>query len=325
MQDSRVKITKERDTKMKKITAVSMILLFLSGAALSATAVTEDISKIGMGARPIGMGRAYVSVANDVNSIFINPAGLGQINKWQFTSMYTSLFEGDLNYVVLGASSPFAFGKVGIGFVSTGSGQIISPSTSGMTFFDYYDRLLILSYAKSDPIMIGENRLSAGFNIKYFQKGFSDTVQNTGQGFDMDLGLKYMTPTGLSLGVNAMNFLPTSIVWSSGANDSIPATLKIGASNKYLDNKLMLSVDADIPAGRNVPTPLHAGCEYYANEYLTLRAGIDQSISAASALSTNLTAGVGLTLRKITFDYAYHPYSENGLSPAHFMSLSISQ
>lgn len=295
----------------------------LSGLCFAGTGATEDISKIGTGSRPMGMGRAFVSAADDVNSIFMNPAGLGRTAGWQVTSMYTSLFEGDLNYVVLGGSNQFSFGKMGLGMISTGTGQIISPSPSGASYFDYYDRLFVLSYAKSDPVIIGKNKLYTGLSLKFFQKGFSGSETNSGRGMDMDLGFIMDTETGLSLGMTAQNILPTSIIWDTGANDSIPATLKAGASKKFMNDKLLISLDGDIPAGRAVPLTFHAGCEYYANQYLSLRAGLDQNISASSSVVTNISAGVGLSLQKISFDYAYRPFSESGISASHFISISL--
>jgi len=286
-----------------------------ASVCFAGTGATEDISKIGMGARPMGMGRAYVSVADDVNSIFINPAGLGKTHGWQATSMYTSLFEGDLNYVVLGGSNQFAFGKMGLGVISTGTGQIISPSPTGASYFDYYDRLFILSYAKSDPILIGENRLFAGINLKYFQKGFSGSETNSGRGVDMDLGFALTMKNGLFLGVTAQNILPTYITWDTGANDSIPSVLKTGISKKFMEEKLLVALDADIPAGRSIPLTFHAGCEFSANEYLSLRAGLDQNISAASSVVTSMSAGVGLFLQKISFDYAYRPFPRPDCQP----------
>ncbi len=302
-----------------------MVFSAMAGICFAGTGATEDISKIGTGSRPMGMGRAFVSVADDVNSVFMNPAGLGRTKGWQATSMYTSLFEGDLNYIVLGASNQFSFGKMGIGMISTGTGQIISPSPSGASYFDYYDRLFILSYAKSDPLIIGKNKLFTGINIKYFQKGFTGSETNSGRGIDIDLGVAVTTENGLLLGMTAQNILPTTITWDTGASDSIPAVLKAGASKKFMEEKLLLALDADIPAGRTIPLTFHAGCEYYANEYLSLRAGLDQNISASTSVATNISAGVGLFLQKISFDYAYRPFSETGLSASHFISISLKQ
>ena len=48
-----------------------------------------DLGVVGIGARPLGMGRAYVAVADDANAVFANPAGLGLQKSWSITSMST--------------------------------------------------------------------------------------------------------------------------------------------------------------------------------------------------------------------------------------------
>ena len=45
--------------------------------------------EIGPGARSIGMGSAYVSVADDASSIYWNPAGIVNVNKTEIQSFYT--------------------------------------------------------------------------------------------------------------------------------------------------------------------------------------------------------------------------------------------
>ena len=50
-------------------------------------------------ARPVGLGGAFTGLANDLNAIDYNPAGLRLIPGFQFSSAYTNLYgvEG-LNY-----------------------------------------------------------------------------------------------------------------------------------------------------------------------------------------------------------------------------------
>ena len=308
---------------MKKTGVLLVGLFVLCQTVLAAVSPTEDISKIGSGARPMGMGKAFVAVADDINSLFLNPAGLGEAKKFQFTSMYTSLFEGDLNYVQFAASNPFQFGTLGFGFISTGTTQIPSPGSTSITYFDYYDRLFVMSFAMKDPILLGNDLLRAGINLKYFSKGFSDAAGSHGEGVDADLGMKLTFRNGISLAANAQNILGSGLVWNTGAVDDIPAVLKIGMSGSISDSSLLLAADCDIPLSARMPLPVHAGLEYRMNKYLTLRAGLEQVLSASSSLSTNATAGVGFTLSSFRFDYSYHLYSESGLNAAHFVSFTV--
>lgn len=47
------------------------------------------------GARPIGLNDAYVAIADDANAIWWNPAGMSQLKRSIFTSMYTNLYNVD--------------------------------------------------------------------------------------------------------------------------------------------------------------------------------------------------------------------------------------
>ena len=53
--------------------------LWASGPGTTAA----DILKIGVGARAIGMGEAYVAQADDVSSLYWNPAGLALMQERQ--------------------------------------------------------------------------------------------------------------------------------------------------------------------------------------------------------------------------------------------------
>ena len=44
------------------------------------------------GARPLGMAGAYIAVADDAHSPFLNPAGMSQLRYTELTSYYTMLF-----------------------------------------------------------------------------------------------------------------------------------------------------------------------------------------------------------------------------------------
>ncbi|MFA5104603.1 MAG: PorV/PorQ family protein [Candidatus Margulisiibacteriota bacterium] len=306
---------------MKKITILSLSIFLLSSAVFALPA-TEDLMKIGAGSRPMGMGKAFVAVADDGNSVFMNPAGLAGLPGWQATSMYTSLFGNELPYILFSGSTPFKSGNLGFGVISTGSGQIPSPSATGISYFDYYDNLYFVSYAMDASRLFDEKKVFIGSNFKIFNKGFLGSTVNSGTGFDMDFGLKYTLSDSLSFGLNAQNVLPTKISWSSGAQDDIPMTVKAGTAAKVYKGNIILALDADFSPGRNLPSPVHIGAEWSLNKYVRLRAGLDQMISAASTLSNNPTAGIGLNLSGFKIDYAYHPFTDNPESPAHFISIS---
>ena len=62
----------------------AFLLLFILTLITSASAQTTfDPLSIAVGARALGMGKAYVAVAEDGDTIFTNPAGLGEIDTFK--------------------------------------------------------------------------------------------------------------------------------------------------------------------------------------------------------------------------------------------------
>jgi|GEM_PF-594896 len=309
---------------MRKLIIGLSILLVLGQGAPRAASPTEDLMKIAAGARPMGMGKAFVAVADDGNSPFLNPAGLAGIKSWQFTSMYVNILDGDVPYTVLSGSYPFDIGNVAVGLISTGVSEIPSPTPTGFNYFDYYDRIFFLSYASSAEKILRMKNIYWGGNFKIFSKGFTGSESNSGFGLNMDLGLKYFHSEWLTLGANLQNFLPTKITWSSGAEDEIPLLLKVGGAVKVLENGAVLAADMDFALGSAAGTLWHLGAEWPLNEMFSVRGGLDQIASAASQVSTNPTMGLGFAYRGFKLDYAYHPYYESSVDTTHYISFSYS-
>ena len=75
---------------VKKYISLFAALVLTAGIGLAAEVGSfSDPMYIGVGARPLGMGKAYVAVAQDGETLFLNPAGLGRLNA-SLTSMYLS-------------------------------------------------------------------------------------------------------------------------------------------------------------------------------------------------------------------------------------------
>ncbi|OGC03726.1 hypothetical protein A2276_07710 [candidate division WOR-1 bacterium RIFOXYA12_FULL_43_27] len=109
---------------MKKFifkSGIAGCLLFLSSPFVfgALVGITDDAMTIGGGARPIGMGRAFVAVVEDADAPFINPAGIAGIKGPSAMAMYTNLLD-EIYYREYSGVVPAVFGTVGAGFISTG-------------------------------------------------------------------------------------------------------------------------------------------------------------------------------------------------------------
>ena len=295
-----------------KLFLVLLILASLCGEARGAGVFDQ-----GVGARPLGMGKAFAGLADDGGAIFINPAGLASLKNLNIVNMYSSPIT-DTRLITFGAASPdFLGGTIGAGYNNLTTSGIQVSSTEVV---DYTQQALLLFYTRK----INE-KLALGGDLKLFWKGPSKDIspKTTGSGMDLDLSLKYAPKPWLGLGVNLQNFLPASlggkITLKSGATEGIPANLKLGASAKlWGETYLNLDLDKDSSS----PLLLHLGTEWWPVKYFAARAGIDQNSTLIdSQVFTNLTLGFGIKYAGITFDYAYYQRGEATRRVEHYFSL----
>jgi hypothetical protein len=313
-----------------KLAALSLLLLILTVTNVSqvfaaSIGYSEDPLKISIGARAMGMGEAFTAVNGGPYSIFNNPAQLaGQ--GYGLSSMATSLM-GDVNYTVVGVDWPLAWlgrnGNFSVGYAGSSVGQLITPSGGGLTYFDYYNNVLALSYA--EKIKLFNQETSLGLRLKQFSEGFTGSTNYAGTGYDMDAGL-LMTPwPKTSLGLLMQNFLPQSlggkVLWPNGDEQGLPMSVRVGLANNSWRDNVTFGLDLDSYVSRKYPARLHAGIEWGVSRNLSLRTGFGQSYDAGS-VSTFPTLGVGIMFGAFSFDYAYHPYFSSGDNTTHYFSLN---
>ncbi len=334
---------------MRKI-AVLFFIFALCLPALAETKIANDPSRIGVGARILGMGKSYVGMADELSSIFINPAGLSSVSNFQATSM-SGKFINEYNYLNFGAATPTPLGTIGIGYVGSDIGftapaatfevidgiRIIPSSTEGVNF-GYNNRVFL--FGLSRPVF----DVPVGLTLKYFQADMSGPgiTDGTARGMDLDLGFNYRFSSFFKTGLVLQNILPANmggkIVWGTKSEESLPSVVKLGAQVRLLGeegwnqlgrHELSLNMDGDFtPLRQNLPALYHLGLEWSPSELMDLRAGVDQETvgrsetGSALSVSNNLTLGVGLYVRDYRFDLAYHQYNQVSENDTYYFSIS---
>ncbi len=323
---------------------IKRILLITAGLLISTTAfgISFDPLSVGVGARPLGMGKAFAGMPASGNNLFINPSGISGVSNPTIISMNGKLLQ-DINYTTIGVVYPFAYGTLGMGYVSAGIDSIpitrvLGTSIEAYDSTNYGSSVYVASYAAPVPRFAFLDGLSFGASLKYYVQGFSNLTgvmdDATGTGFDMDLALSYRPDPVFCLGATLQNALPASLggkfTWQKNhVEEGIPAVLKLGASVKVLgknglrqfrDQELTFALDSDLYVKQNRPGVWHMGLEWWPVEILALRLGLDQQSSTVQ-VDNNLTAGVGIKYAGFSFDYAYHQYGEVSENVTHYFSL----
>lgn len=288
---------------------------------------TYDPTAISVGARALGMGRACIAMAENADTLFYNPAGLGEIDSFQFTSMSAKLLE-EVNYTVLGGIYPLGE-KSAIGFgIASAFVQDISLRDKNNTYLskaDYRNSVLICSLGKKFS-----DTYSMGLNIKYFVQDASENNNGDGNGFNLDIGLLQKGIGPFSLGLVLSNVSGQStLTYNNGGKETLPQTLKIGTrayllgqrfgAAKMAQMEVFMNIDAQVDLQHSNTTATHYGLEMSPVSFLTLRAGIDQDTQ------TNYTSGLTLSLAGLSFNYAYHPYTQLSENASHYFSICFDE
>jgi hypothetical protein len=246
-----------------KIIVIFLVLLATAYACFAQAA--PDPAYIAVGARPLGMGKAFVGLADDLGAAFLNPAGIANPERWQVTSMSGKLID-EFNYLSLSGLYPTLYGNFGLAYIGSSVGGAI-PTTievgsdpadpifvaDGSELMSYYNNLLILSYgSKVESILKipGLDRISnnlsllkginIGANLKMFSVNLTGDhiTQGNASGNELDLGIQGKPLNWLSLGGALQNALPMSmggkLHYDTGWDESYPALLKLGLSANVL-------------------------------------------------------------------------------------------
>ncbi len=341
---------------MKRYLISIIILISLLSTSLFSQNTVQDVSKkgtsaatflsIGQGTRAIGMGSAFVALANDPSALYWNPAGITKINGFGFIVDHTSWI-ADVDYNFLGLTYNLGdFGAIGLSFTTSNIGEmkvttIENPDGTGETF-NATDAAFSVAWA----IQLTEN-FSIGFNPKFVYQSIWKTSSTA---IAIDMGVQYITPfDGMILGMSISNFGTkmqlegnSALVLydpdpnSSGNNGNIPAYLqtdswelplnfRVGVSYdpiKIDQHRFTLAVDA-LHVSDNYES-VNVGGEYSFNDFLSIRGGYKSLFLQDSEESFSFGAGIKQLLLgnvAVQFDYAYQDFGR--LNNIQKFSLSI--
>ncbi len=297
---------------MKKTLIAALLVLPLKASAEE----TAAFLKIGVGARPAAMGGAYTAVADDVNAIAWNPAGLSGLNKREVGAMHAALAV-DTRYDFLGYAQPTAHGTLALSAARLSQGALEGRDDSGKPTGSFNAADTAVSVAFASRL---ESSARLGGAVKYLHSGIADA---SGRTFALDAGGMYaldrLGPGTPLLGLALQNLGP-GMRFLDTKND-LPLTLAAGAGYAL---PLGLTLAADFryrPYARKWEASV--GTEYAVLSFAALRFGYaSRTVGARSAASggalgelsglSGLGAGFGIRLSGYTLDYSFSPAGELG-------------
>ncbi|MDD5687381.1 MAG: LysM peptidoglycan-binding domain-containing protein [Elusimicrobia bacterium] len=198
------------------------IFIFFTGSF-----VYPAFENISSGARPYGMGNAFTGLADDIQAVFYNPAGLTQIRYKELITSFGRPFLG------LDDKSNISDGFIGYLYPIRGRESIAVSVTDLRLSSIYSENVATLSYAKD----IKKN-VSFGFNLKALRiKYGSDSYTEIDPVFNRDSRTSFSGDVGLfmkftkkfSAGFSAFNLNEPNI----GIAEVLPLPLKMRLGISY--------------------------------------------------------------------------------------------
>jgi hypothetical protein len=220
------------------------------------------------GARTLGLGGAYVALADDPLGVLWNPAGLSAMDENELRFENAMLFgENTLNgfgFAVPGSRLP-SFGVAVLSLRGAEYERTNAMNDALGTFRPSQTAYLLTASKAFTP------RFALGVNAKFVQQQVED---NSGGGTGFDIGGTWMAMPGLRLGASVINLGGPSISLRE-TEESYPTVIRGGAAINVLGGRGRVAIEVDQSEG--LGTRFHGGGEYWIQRGLALRAGMDDA------------------------------------------------
>ena len=273
-----------------------LIILFIFTSVISAQQQFSSLgdmpgafSRIGFGARGIGMGNAMSAVTEGNLVSYYNPAltVFQERNSFQTSYSFLSL-DRSLNFVnftrkfdfysAKDSSKPRSTAGISIGIINSGVSNIDGRDNDGNQTgtLQTSENQFFLGLANKFS-----DRVSVGISLKFYYYKLYEQI--TATSFGIDIGALYKINSHFNLSV-MISDLNSRYKWDTGplygtdggttTDNPFPLLKKIGLSYSNKDAKIIVAAEFESSNGET--NIIRAGAEYNIIDRFYLRAGFDQ-------------------------------------------------
>lgn len=327
----------------------------LLGACILATCLTPvaqagdkyaaEFLKIGVGARALGMGEAFVAVADDGTAGYWNPAGLVFVRHREVSALHAEQFGALVNYDFASYVHPLEPGNtrtpvLAISLIRSAIDNIpqLDGSNQGGTLVDVGadgqagthdagegDGIL----GPGEYVLIDESRIQwrsdsdLGFLLSYarplsakFAVGVNaklirqQVLDYSSFGIGSDIGVLYTPSPSLGVGLRIADATTTQISWDTGRRESVTPSVRLGAMWMHavpqLDGVLTAAADANMTFEGTTGNTQATIAGAATDFYLGAEYWYKRALAVRLGNAAGqMSAGAGVRWNRVGLDYAF--------------------
>lgn len=311
--------------------ALILAILFAPMSALAEEGdYTSEVLAIGVGARALGMGGAFVGAATDATAAYWNPAGLSFVDKVEITTIHatqSSIQTYDFFNVAFNTNKA---GSYAISYIRLAVDEIPVTTAAGPTV------ITTTSDVEMAALFSGgwrfAKRYAVGATIKLIK---NDVYTASAFGYGSDIGFLVKPVKQLGIGLSIRDYTGGSQVKWKGTPTSptqkIAPNVKAGFSFMHELGKRVDSVGAKVPTSTITVNAdmdtlymskglnkYHFGLEYWYRQFVALRGGFETHGFKFDKDAFAPSFGLGVWVYLMEVDYAYVNFE---ISPTHYLSV----
>ncbi len=325
---------------MQKIAVLMVTLLLIFASRSEATKYAGEFLSLGVGARALGMGSAYVALADDATAGYWNPAGLARLAQRELVLMHAEQFGEIANYDYGAYAQPFGDnGSLSINlirlsiddiavvppdaFVDHDGDGVLDPgefNVEKISFDSDAQNALLLSYGRYI-----NDRLRLGGSVKIIYK---NTLDYHAWGLGLDVGAMYDVTNGFTVGMVLTDATSSPLIWNTddSTTETISPSLRFGVAYtmpiSFMFGTVTTTGDMNLQfegreAASNFASGAVSGNSYWGIEYLFQ----DHLAFRIGSQEENMTAGAGLRITPFWLDYAFVGHDD--LDDTHRISATV--
>lgn len=285
-----------------------------------------DFLRTDVNARAAALNGSFVSMKDDPNVLFYNPAALGTLSRPKVSASYMDLLldvdMGSLSF----AQYINGIGNIGGGitYINYGSFVRTDENLNDLGTFGAKELAIIAGIAGHY-----DEEILFGANIKYIYSSYAEYSSNA---LAIDLGFLYEIPSqNISIGGSILN-LGTQLKKYMNTSEPLPLDVKLGITKRPEHLPINLNLDFH-RLNEKYNTFLDRfsnftiGAEIIMSESLRLRAGYNNKQRKDFKMGTGVglvgfSMGAGIIIKDYQFDYSFNTYGKDlGM---HHISLGVS-